>query len=126
MSTSVLLPLAEVTPLPGSTYIIPALFLFFVATTVAGALIAVAAQRIIRGVCGLAVWKFRLLRKPGIVAGIFLIGYAIKKTIGFRVSTAVELGGIDIAEHSEVGYDLSPVYYSALGGVRRSLLVDPA
>ena len=55
-----------------------------------------------------------------------LIGYAIKKTIGFRVSTAVELGGIDIAEHSEVGYDLSPVYYSALGGVRRSLLVDPA
>ncbi len=55
MSSSVLLPLAEVTPLPGSTYIIPALFLFFVATTVAGALVAVAAQRIIRGVCGLAV-----------------------------------------------------------------------
>ena len=55
MSSSVLLPLAEVTPLPGSTYIIPALFLFFFATTVAGALVAVAAQRIIRGVCGLAV-----------------------------------------------------------------------
>jgi len=32
-------------------------------------------------VCGLAVWKFRLLRKPGIVAGIFLIGYAISRTI---------------------------------------------
>ena len=47
--------LAEVTPIPGSTYIIPALFLFFVATTVAGALIAVAARRIIRSVCGLAV-----------------------------------------------------------------------
>jgi NADH-quinone oxidoreductase subunit J len=55
MSSSVLLPLAEVTPLPGSTYIIPALFLFFVATTVAGAIIAVASQRIIRSVCGLAV-----------------------------------------------------------------------
>ena len=55
MSSSVLLPLAEVTPLPGSTYIIPALFLFFVATTVAGTLIAVAARRIIRSVCGLAV-----------------------------------------------------------------------
>jgi len=55
MSSSVLLPLAEVTPLPGSTYIIPALFLFFVATTVAGALIAVAARRIIRSVCGLAI-----------------------------------------------------------------------
>ena len=54
MSSSVLLPLAEVTPLPGSTYIIPALFLLFVATTVAGALVAVASQRIIRSVCGLA------------------------------------------------------------------------
>ena len=47
--------LAAVDPIPGSTYIIPALFLFFFATTVAGAIIAVAAQRIIRGVCGLAV-----------------------------------------------------------------------
>ena len=47
--------LAAVDPIPGSTYIIPALFLFFVATTVAGALIAVAARRIIRSVCGLAV-----------------------------------------------------------------------
>ena len=55
MSSSVLLPLAEVTPLPGSTYIIPALFLFFFATTVAGAIVAVASQRIIRSVCGLAV-----------------------------------------------------------------------
>lgn len=54
MSSSVLLPLAEVTPLPGSTYIIPALFLLFVATTVAGAIVAVASQRIIRSVCGLA------------------------------------------------------------------------
>ncbi|QIK73259.1 ammonium transporter [Propioniciclava coleopterorum] len=55
-----------------------------------------------------------------------VIGLAISRTVGFRVSTAAELGGIDIAEHSEVGYDLSPVYYSALGGVRRSLLIDPA
>jgi hypothetical protein len=46
--------LAAVDPIPGSTYIIPALFLFFVATTVAGTLIAVAARRIIRSVCGLA------------------------------------------------------------------------
>ncbi len=56
-----------------------------------------------------------------------LIGVAISRTVGFRVSPTAELSGIDIAEHSEVGYDLSPVYYSALGGgVRRSLLVDPA
>ena len=47
--------LAAVDPIPGSTYIIPALFLFFVATTIAGTLIAVAARRIIRSVCGLAV-----------------------------------------------------------------------
>ena len=56
----------------------------------------------------------------------YAIGLLIKKTVGFRVSKAAELGGIDVAEHSEVGYDLSPVYYSALGGVRRSLLVDPS
>ncbi|RYD88656.1 MAG: prolipoprotein diacylglyceryl transferase [Sphingomonadales bacterium] len=31
-------------------------------------------------VCGLAVWKFRMLRKPGMVAGIFLIGYALSRT----------------------------------------------
>lgn len=47
-------PLAEVAPLPGATYIIPALFLLFVATTVAGALVAVVARRLIRSVCGLA------------------------------------------------------------------------
>ena len=52
------------------------------------------------------------------------IGFAIKKTIGFRVSTAEELAGIDLNQHSEVGYDLSPVYYSALNGVRRTLLLD--
>lgn len=32
-------------------------------------------------VCAVAVWKFRLLRKPGMIAGIFLIGYAISRTI---------------------------------------------
>lgn len=54
MSSLVPLPLAEVAPLPGSTYIIPALFLLFVATTVAGALVAVGSHRVIRSVCGLA------------------------------------------------------------------------
>ncbi len=48
------LPVAEVAPLPGSTYIIPALFLLFAATTVAGTLVAVGARRVIRSVCGLA------------------------------------------------------------------------
>ena len=56
----------------------------------------------------------------------WLIGMAIHKSVGFRVSKAEELSGIDLVEHSEVGYDLSPVYYSAMGaGVRRSLLLEP-
>ena len=32
-------------------------------------------------ICWFAIWKLRLLRKPGMVAGIFLIGYAISRTI---------------------------------------------
>jgi phosphatidylglycerol:prolipoprotein diacylglycerol transferase len=32
-------------------------------------------------VCWVAVWKLRLLRKPGMVAGIFLIGYALSRII---------------------------------------------
>jgi phosphatidylglycerol:prolipoprotein diacylglycerol transferase len=32
-------------------------------------------------VCALAVWQLKLLRKPGMVAGVFLIGYAICRTI---------------------------------------------
>ena len=51
----------------------------------------------------------------------YLIALGIKKTIGWRVSTADELGGIDLAEHSEVGYDLSPVYYSSR--VQRTLVL---
>ncbi len=55
----------------------------------------------------------------------WLIGMAIHKTIGFRITQKAELSGIDLAEHREVGYDLSPVYYSALGsGVRRTLVLD--
>jgi len=41
-----------------------------------------------------------------------LIAKAIKKSIGCRISTAEELAGIDLAEHSEVGYALSAVYYT--------------
>ena len=52
----------------------------------------------------------------------FLIALLIKKTIGLRVSPADELSGIDLAEHSEVGYDLSPVYYT--NKVQRTLVLD--
>ncbi|WP_415095905.1 hypothetical protein [Micropruina sp.] len=46
----------------------------------------------------------------------YLIALVVKHTIGWRVSTSDELGGIDLAEHSEAGYDLSPVYYSSRVG----------
>lgn len=55
----------------------------------------------------------------------WVIGTIIHRTIGFRITKAEELAGIDLGEHSEVGYDLSPVYYSALGaGVKHTLLLD--
>jgi Amt family ammonium transporter len=37
-----------------------------------------------------------------------LIGLAIKHTIGFRARTEAEVDGIDLAEHAESAYDLSP------------------
>ncbi len=42
----------------------------------------------------------------------YILGTAINKTIGFRVTPEVEVDGIDLAEHAESGYDLSP----AVGG----------
>jgi Amt family ammonium transporter len=37
-----------------------------------------------------------------------VLGLLIDKTIGLRVSTEAEADGIDLAEHAESGYDLSP------------------
>jgi Amt family ammonium transporter len=36
----------------------------------------------------------------------FLLALALQKTLGLRVSTEAEVGGIDVAEHAEVAYDL--------------------
>ncbi len=38
----------------------------------------------------------------------YVIGWVIQKTVGFRATTEAEVEGIDIAEHAESGYDLSP------------------
>ncbi|MER7456175.1 ammonium transporter [Micromonospora sp. NPDC126480] len=46
----------------------------------------------------------------------FVLGFVIQKTIGFRVSAEAEIEGIDITEHAESGYDLSPAAGSAGGG----------
>ncbi|MFJ1538703.1 ammonium transporter [Micromonospora chalcea] len=45
----------------------------------------------------------------------YALGFAIDKTIGFRVSAEAEVDGIDIAEHAESGYDLSPTTGSGGG-----------
>src|SRR5881392_457606 len=38
----------------------------------------------------------------------YVIGLVVQKTVGFRASTEAEVEGIDVAEHAESGYDLSP------------------
>ncbi|MCO1615163.1 ammonium transporter [Micromonospora sp. CPM1] len=45
----------------------------------------------------------------------FVLGFVIDKTIGLRVSAEAEVDGIDIAEHAESGYDLSPTTGSSGG-----------
>ena len=69
-------------------------------------------------------WK-QLIGVVGMVAFslvmTYIIALIIKATLGWRVSASDELGGIDLAEHSEVGYDLSPVYYSSK--VQRTLVL---
>ncbi|SCF32474.1 ammonium transporter [Micromonospora viridifaciens] len=42
----------------------------------------------------------------------YALGFVIDKTMGFRVSAEAEVEGIDVAEHAESAYDLSP----AIGG----------
>ena len=41
-------------------------------------------------------------------ASRWVLGCVIDKTIGFRVSAEAEVDGIDVAEHAESAYDLSP------------------
>ena len=70
-----------------------------------------------------AIGAFAVLAYSFVVT--LIIGAILNKTLGFRVSRVAENNGIDLAEHSEVGYDLSPVYYSSFDGVRRTLFVEP-
>ena len=52
----------------------------------------------------------------------FGLGKAIQATIGFRAAVTAEHSGIDLGEHSEVGYDLTPVQHSAYR-VRQTLYI---
>jgi Amt family ammonium transporter len=45
-----------------------------------------------------------------------LIALVIKKTIGLRSDAEDEVAGIDVAEHAESAYDLSPTTGSSAGG----------
>jgi Amt family ammonium transporter len=45
----------------------------------------------------------------------FILGIVINKTVGFRVTPEVEVDGIDLAEHAESAYDLSPAAGSGAG-----------
>jgi Amt family ammonium transporter len=38
----------------------------------------------------------------------YALGFVIDRTIGFRISVEAEVEGIDVAEHAESAYDLSP------------------
>ncbi len=71
-----------------------------------------------------AVGAFAVLAYSFVVT--LIIGKLIDVTMGFRVTRAAENNGIDLAEHTEVGYDLSPVYYSSFDGIRRTLFVEPS
>ena len=46
----------------------------------------------------------------------WVLAFVIEKTIGFRVKAEDEVEGIDIAEHAESGYDLSPSTGGGGGG----------
>jgi Amt family ammonium transporter len=58
-----------------------------------------------------------------------ILGYAIEKTIGFRVKPEVEIDGIDVAEHAESAYEFGPSHGGgvgafALAGVGGATLVE--
>ncbi|MEU2611774.1 ammonium transporter [Micromonospora sp. NPDC007271] len=46
----------------------------------------------------------------------YALGFVIDKTIGFRVAAEAEVEGIDVAEHAESAYDLSPATGGGAGG----------
>ncbi|MFE9956962.1 ammonium transporter [Micromonospora sp. NPDC005299] len=46
----------------------------------------------------------------------YALGFVIDKTIGFRISAEAEVDGIDVAEHAESAYDLSPTTGGSGGG----------
>ena len=56
----------------------------------------------------------------------YLIGLALHKTIGFRVSPEEEVSGIDLAQHAETGYDFGSFGGSRTGVVAGHTATAPA
>jgi ammonium transporter, Amt family len=56
------------------------------------------------------------------------LGFAIEKTIGFRVKPEVEIDGIDVAEHAESAYEFGPTSAGAggfaLAGMHTTTIVE--
>ncbi|MEV7630790.1 ammonium transporter [Microbacterium sp. NPDC089318] len=46
----------------------------------------------------------------------YVIGFAIEKTIGFRVTREDEVAGVDLAVHGEEGYALEPAHAASVSG----------
>ena len=70
-----------------------------------------------------AVGAVVVLAYSGLVS--FGLAVFVSKTVGFRAAVTSEHGGIDLAEHSEIGYDLTPVQHSAYRGIRQTLYLEP-
>jgi ammonium transporter, Amt family len=69
-----------------------------------------------------AVGAFAVLAYSGVMTAV--IGLVLKAVMKIRVAPQAELDGIDLAEHAEVGYDLSSVRYTSYRVNQR--LVIPA
>jgi Amt family ammonium transporter len=61
---------------------------------------------------GLTLLKYQAIGAASVMVYSFVIagilGIAINKTIGFRIDEEDEVSGIDLVEHAESGYDMTP------------------
>lgn len=55
----------------------------------------------------------------------YLIGWAVKRTVGFRVSEETEIEGIDLSEHAEAAYDFGDYPSRMIGEDGKQPAVEP-
>ncbi|MDR0848053.1 MAG: ammonium transporter [Propionibacteriaceae bacterium] len=71
-----------------------------------------------------AIGAFSVMIYSAVVTAI--IALVLKAVMKIRVTPAEEVAGIDLAEHAEVGYDLSNVRYTSYQGIGHQLVVPAA